>query len=166
MLQAWHTYLFGSFNHSSLGQLSSSIWSHFFDILAVLRVVLLKDELSHQSEDKSALEKDPCRVPGCPCIVAYIFSSIPTSLPVPATEKHPYSIILPPSWFTIEMVLAWWWPVPGCHLAFTPKNSMFVSSDHRILFIIVWEYFRCILANSKQAAMCDHQGLSHLPITD
>ena len=35
-----------------------------------------------------------------------------------------------------------------------PKSSIFVSLDQRILFLMVWESFRCILANCRRAAMC------------
>ncbi|XP_075931719.1 gamma-aminobutyric acid receptor-associated protein-like 2 isoform X2 [Anarhichas minor] len=38
-------------------------------------------------------------------IAAFIFPSILTSLPVPATEEHPHSMMLPPC-FTVGMVLA------------------------------------------------------------
>jgi hypothetical protein len=41
--------------------------------------------------------------------------------------------------------------LPTWRLAFRP---ILVSSHQRILFLIVWESFRCILANSKQAVMC------------
>jgi hypothetical protein len=48
--------------------------------------------------------------------------------------------------------------VPGFlqmwRLAFRPKSSILVSSDQRILFLMVWESFRCLLANSKRAVMC------------
>ena len=75
------------------------------------------------------------------------FLTILTSLPLPAAEKHPYSMMLPPPCFTI-------WMVPGflqkwC-LAFRSKSSFLVSSDQRILLFMVWEsLFRCLLANSK-----------------
>ena len=78
----------------------------------VLRVVvLLKDEPSPQSEVKSALEQVFIQDPGY--IAAFIFPSILTSLPVPAAEQHPHSMMLPPPCFTVGMVLAWWWAVPG-----------------------------------------------------
>ena len=80
----------------------------------------------------------------------FIFPSILTHLPVPVTEKHLHSMRLPPPCFTVEMVLARWWAVPGFlptwHLAFRPKSS--------ILFLMVCESFRCLFANSKRAAMC------------
>jgi hypothetical protein len=63
----------------------------------------------------------------------FIFPSIVTSLPVPAAEKHPYNMMLPPPCFTVGMVLARWWAVPGFlqtwHLAFRPKSLILVSSD-------------------------------------
>ena len=42
-------------------------------------------------------------------IGSFIFSSILTSLPVPAADKHPHSMMLPLSCFTVGMVLARWW---------------------------------------------------------
>jgi hypothetical protein len=39
-------------------------------------------------------------------------------------------------------------------LAFRPKSSVSFSSDQRILFLMVWESFRCLLANTKRAVMC------------
>jgi hypothetical protein len=48
--------------------------------------------------------------------------------------------------------------VPGFHqtwrLAFRPKSSVLVSSDQRIFFLMLWESFRCFLANSKRAVKC------------
>ena len=69
----------------------------------------------------------------------FIFVSLRTSLPVPAAEKHPNRMMLPPPCFTVGMV-------PGFfqmwRLEFRPKSSILVSSDQRFL------------ANSKQAVMC------------
>ena len=56
----------------------------------------------------------------------FIFPSILISLPVPATEKHPHSMMLPQPCFTVGMVpdfLQTW------RLAFRPKSSILVSSD-------------------------------------
>lgn len=69
-------------------------------------------------------------------------------------KKHPHSMILPPLCFTVGMKLAQWCAVPGfiqthC-LAFKPKSSTLVSSIHRILFLMTWESFRCLLVKSKQ----------------
>jgi hypothetical protein len=60
-------------------------------------VVLLKSETSPQSEDLSALEQVFIKD-------LFILCSILTSLPVPAAEKHPHSMILPPPCFTVGMV--------------------------------------------------------------
>uniref|UniRef100_A0A3P8RS76 ribonuclease H n=1 Tax=Amphiprion percula TaxID=161767 RepID=A0A3P8RS76_AMPPE len=49
-------------------------------------------------------------------------------------------------------------PLPGFlhtyRLELTPKSSILVSSDQRILFLIVWESFMCFLANSMWAFIC------------
>ena len=76
--------------------------------------------------------------------------SILTSLPVPAAEIHLHSMMLPPACFTVEMVPA---VLQTWHLAFRPKSSILVSSEQRILFLMVWESVRCLLANSKRAVM-------------
>ena len=65
----------------------------------------------------------------------FIFPLILTSLPVPATEKNPHSM-LPPSWFTVGMVPGF---LPTCSLAIWPKSWILVSSDQRILSLMVWE---------------------------
>ena len=74
-------------------------------------------------------------------IAAFIFPSILTSLQVPATEKHHRSMMLPPPCFTAGIVLARWWTVPGFlqtwRLPFRSKTSIFVSSDQRILFLMI-----------------------------
>ena len=76
-------------------------------------------------------------------LAPFIFPSILTSLPVPAAEKQLHSMMFPPPFFTVGMV-------PGFlqtrGLAFRPKNSILVSSDQRILILL--------LSNSKQAVMC------------
>ena len=49
----------------------------------------------------------------------FVFPSILTCLPVPAAEKHPHSMLLPPPYFTVGMM-------PGFfqtwHLTFKPKS--------------------------------------------
>lgn len=52
-----------------------------------------------------------------------------TSLLVPAAEKHPHSIMLPLSYVTRGMLKM--------------KAKKFNPSDQRILFLTVWESFRC-----------------------
>ncbi len=91
-------------------------------------------------------------------LAAFIFPSIATSRPVPAAEKHPHSMMLPPPCFTVGTVLDRWWAVPGflhtyC-LELRPKSSILVSSDQRNLFVTILESFRCFLANSMRAFMC------------
>lgn len=91
------------------------------------------------------------------CLCALLHSSFPR----PYCYKHSHSMLLKPPCFALEMVLAWWWAVPGFlqtwHLAFRLKSS----SDQKTLFLIVWESFRCLLANSRSAVMCFH--LANLP---
>ena len=98
----------------------------------VLRVIfLLEGELWPQSE---VLSRFSSRI--ALYFAQFIFASILTSLPVPAAEKHPHSMMLPPPCFTVGMV-------PGFHqtwhLAFKPKSSILVSSYQRISFPMVWE---------------------------
>ncbi len=102
----------------------------------VLRViVLLEGKPSAQSEVLSTLEKVSSRI--SLYLAAFIFPSIATSRPVPAAEKHPHSMMLPPPCFTVGTVLDRWWAVPGFlhtyRLELRPKSSILVSSDQRIL---------------------------------
>ncbi len=70
----------------------------------VLRViVLLEGKPSAQSEVLSTLEKFSSRI--SLYLAAFIFPSIATSRPVPAAEKHPHSMMLPPPCFTVGTVL-------------------------------------------------------------
>ena len=92
----------------------------------------------------------------------FIFPLILTSLSVPAAEKHPHSMMLPPPCFTVGMVpghLQTW-----C-LAFGPNSSILVSLDQIILFLMVGESFTWLLANSKRAVMLLRSGfhLATLP---
>ena len=79
-----------------------------------------------------------------------IFSSVLTSLPVPAAEKHPHRMMLPPPCFTVGMVSGF---LQTWRLAFRTNSSILISSDQRILFLVVWVSFRYLLANSKRAVM-------------
>ena len=113
----------------------------------VLRViVLLESEPSPQSEVLSSVDQVLYQVSLYTLLHSY-FPSILTSLSVPAAEKHPYSLMLPPPYFTIGMV-------PGFLQTFRPKFLSWGASDQRILLLMVWESFRCLLANSKRAVMC------------
>ena len=63
--------------------------------------------------------------------VPFSFPSTLTCIQFPATEQHLYSM-----------------------MSFRPNSSFLVSSDQRILFLMFWEFFRYLLANSKGAVMC------------
>ena len=112
-------------------------------------VVLLECDPSPQSEFLSALEqvfiKELCTL---------LSSSFPRSWLVSQSlllKEIPHSMMLPPLCFTVGMLpgfLQMWF------LAFRTNSSILVSSDQRILFLMVWESFRCLLANSKWAVMC------------
>jgi hypothetical protein len=66
----------------------------------VLRViVLLEGEPSPHSEVVSALEQ--VFIQDVSVLAPFILPSILTGLPVPAAEKHPHSMILPPPYFTV-----------------------------------------------------------------
>ncbi len=134
------------------------LWSHSFIILAVclgslscwkvnLRPTLRSWALWRRFSSRISLY-----------LAAFIFPSIATSRPVPAAEKHPHSMMLPPPCFTVGTVLDRWWAVPGFlhtyRLELRPKSSILVSSDQRILFVTILEPFRCFLANSMRAFMC------------
>ena len=47
----------------------------------------------------------------CLYLAPFIVPSILPSLPVPAAEKHPHSMMLPPPCFMVGMVLNGWWAV-------------------------------------------------------
>lgn len=56
-------------------------------------------------------------------LCAFIPLLILTNLPVPTTEKHPHSTMLTPPCFTIRIVFARWWALPGYYqLEFNTKK--------------------------------------------
>lgn len=142
----------GSFTHSSLQNLSSSIslngerhsrrftersQSWFFVILAVYSRALW----SRLSSGMSLY------------VASFIFHSTLTRLTVPAAPQHNAATTVLP----IGMSLSIWEAVPGflqtwC-LAFRSKSSIFVLLEQKILFLIVWESFRWLLVNSRWAVM-------------
>ncbi len=74
-------------------------------------------------------------------LAAFIFPSMQPVRPVPAAEKHPHSMMLPPPCFTFGTILDRWWAVPGFlhtyRLELRPKSYILVSSDQRILQVFV-----------------------------
>ena len=93
--------------------------------LCCVLVVLLEGGTLPQFEFLSALEQVSSRI--SLYFAPFIFPAILTSHPVPAAEKHPHSMMLPPPCFTVGMV-------PGFLQTFRP---ILVSSDQRILFLMV-----------------------------
>ncbi len=134
------------------------LWSHSFVILAVCLGSLScwKVNLRPSLRSWALWRRFSSRI--SLYLAAFIFPSIATSRPVPAAEKHPHSMMLPPPCFTVGTVLDRWWAVPGFlhtyRLELRPKSSILVSSDQRILFVTILESFRCFLANSMRAFMC------------
>ncbi len=134
------------------------LWSHSFVILAVCLGSLScwKVNLRPSLRSWALWRRFSSRI--SLYLTAFIFPSIVTSRPVPAAEKHPHSMMLPPPCFTVGTVLDRWWAVPGFlhtyHLELRPKSYILVSSDQRILFVTILESFRCFLANSMRAFMC------------
>jgi hypothetical protein len=87
----------------------------------MLRVVVLSDwGEGSPSKVLSTLEQDFIKDLSVFCSVL----STLTSLPVPDAEKHPHSMMLPPR-FTIGMVLARWWAVPGFLLTWCLSSILF-----------------------------------------
>lgn len=106
--------------------------------LCIYPVVLLKDEPSALSRFSSRMS-------------TFIFSSIMTSLPLPATEKHPHSMMLSPPCFTVGLVIGL--AMSGACFLQTPRVQ-FMAHEIRE-FCFSWsESLRCLLADSRLAAMC------------
>ena len=68
--------------------------------------------------------------------VTVIFASILASLSVPAPEKYPHTMMLPPTCFTVGMVPGF---LQTWLLAFRQKSWILVPSHQRILFLMFWE---------------------------
>ncbi len=127
------------------------LWSHSFVILAVCLGSLScwKANLRPSLRSWALWRRFSSRI--SLYLAAFIFPSIATRRPVPAAEKHPHSMMLPPPCFTVGTVLDRLWAVPGFlhtyRLELRPKSSILVSSDQRILFVT-------ILESSMRAFMC------------
>ncbi len=165
----WWTAIFRSLQRCSIGfksglwlghsrTVTELLWSHSFVILAVCLGSLScwKVNLRPSLRSWALWRRFSSRI--SLYLTAFIFPSIATSRPVPAAEKQPHSMMLPPPCFTVGTVLDRWWAVPGFlhtyRLESRPKSSILVSSDQRILFVTILESFRCFLANSVRVFMC------------
>ncbi len=104
------------------------LWSHSFVILAVCLGSLScwKVNLRPSLRSWALWRRFSSRI--SLYLAAFIFPSIATSRPVPAAEKHPHSMMLPPPCFTVGTVLDRWWAVPGFlhtyRLELRPKSSI------------------------------------------
>ncbi len=82
-------------------------------------------------------------------LAAFIFPSIATSRPVPAAEKHPHSMMLPPPCFT-GTVLDRWWAVPGFlhtyRLELRPKVLSWSHQTRESYLFTILESFRCFFS--------------------
>ncbi len=154
----WWTAIFRSLQRCSIGfksglwlghsrTVTELLWSHSFVILAVCLGSLScwKVNLRPSLRSWALWRRFSSRI--SLYLAAFIFPSIATGRPVPAAEKHPHSMMLPPPCFTVGTVLDRWWAVPGFlhtyRLELRPKSSILVSSDQRILFVTILESFRC-----------------------
>ncbi len=126
------------------------LWSHSFVILAVCLGSLScwKVNLRPSLRSWALWRRFSSRI--SLYLAAFIFPSIATSRPVPAAEKHPHSMMLPPPCFTVGTVLDRWWAVPGfLHTYRLELRPKVLSWSHQTR-----ESFRCFLANSMRAFMC------------
>ena len=74
--------------------------------------------------------------------------------PVPAEEKHPHNIMLPPPYFTVGMVFVEEWIVLGFrHTAFSIFAQKLPTTNPKTLSHILPGSFWCFLANSRHALM-------------
>ena len=86
----------------------------------------------------------------------FIFSLTQNSLPVPAAEKQPHSLTLPPPCLTAGMVSCRWWLTPGfletwC-LELRLNSSIFATSDKRCCFSKSESPLRSLLQTPREAS--------------
>ncbi len=146
----WWTAIFRSLQRCSIGfksglwlghsrTVTELLWSHSFVILAVclgslscwkvnLRPSLRSWALWRRFSSRISLYS-----------AAFIFPSIATSRPVPAAEKHPHSMMLPPPCFTVGTVLDRWWAVP----CFSPHIPLRIKAKKFYLGLIRPENLIC-----------------------
>ncbi len=122
----WWTAIFRSLQRCSIGfksglwlghsrTVTELLWSHSFVILAVCLGSLSCWKVNLRPSLRSwALWRSP----------------------VPAAEKHPHSMMLPPPCFTVGTVLDRWWAVPGFlhtyRLELRPKSSSLIRPENLI----------------------------------
>ncbi len=157
----WWTAIFRSLQRCSSGfksglwlghsrTVTELLWSHSFVILAVCLGSLScwKVNLRPSLRSWALWRRFSSRISLYPA--AFIFPSIATSRPVPAAEKHPHSMMLPPPCFTVGTVLDRWWAVPGFlhtyRLELRPKSSILVSSESCLSPVCHLESFRCFFS--------------------
>ena len=102
-------------------------WSHTFDILAVCLGSLSCWKMNRRPSLRSRVHWSRFSSRMALYIAAFIFPSILTSLPVPAAEKHPHSMMLPPPCFPLGMVLAWF---PSKHDTWHSHQRVLIRPDH------------------------------------
>ncbi len=118
----WWTAIFRSLQRCSIGfksglwlghsrTVTELLWSHSFVILAVCLGSLScwKVNLRPSLRSWALWRRFSSRI--SLYLPAFIFPSIATSRPIPAAEKHPHSMMLPPPCFTVGTVLDRWWAV-------------------------------------------------------
>ncbi len=164
----WWTAIFRSLQRCSIGfksglwlghsrTVTELLWSHSFVILAVCLGSLSCWKVTFGPVWGPEHSGEGFR-PGYPCTWDIIFPSIATSRPVPAAEKHPHSMMLPPPCFTVGTVLDRWWAVPG----FSPHIPLRIKAKKFYLGLIRPENLIChhlgvlqvFFSNSMRAFMC------------
>ncbi len=151
----WWTAIFRSLQRCSIGfksglwlghsrTVTELLWSHSFVILAVCLGSLScwKVNLRPSLRSWALWRRFSSRI--SLYLAAFIFPSIATSRPVPAAEKHPHSMMLPPPCFTVGTVLDRWWAVPG-------------FSQHRPLRIKAKKFYLGLIR--PENLICHHLGV-------
>ncbi len=156
-VKRWWTAIFRSLQRCSIGfksglwlghsrTVTELLWSHSFVILAVCLGSLScwKVNLRPSLRSWALWRRFSSRI--SLYLAAFIFPSIATSRPVPAAEKHPHSMMLPPPCFTVGTVLDRWWAVPG----FPPHIPLRIKAKKFYLGLI-----------RPENLICHHLGVLH-----
>ncbi len=159
----WWTAIFRSLQRCSIGfksglwlghsrTVTELLWSHSFVILAVCLGSLScwKVNLRPSLRSWALWRRFSSRI--SLYLAAFIFPSIATSRPVPAAEKHPHSMMLPPPCFTVGTVLDRWWAAPGFlhtyRLELRPKSYWIMEATVLLGTLSAAEFFFVTLARS------------------